>query len=65
MGTRIIDRFGKPFPTEEIRRRMGFMGGDALRADDSEPPTLGSQPDRESNPRNIGGGTHEEETLHG
>lgn len=26
MSTRIVDRHGEPFPTEDVRRRIGFIG---------------------------------------
>lgn len=42
MSTRVVDRYGRPFPTEEVRPRMGFLGGDALPTD-GEPCTF-SQP---------------------
>ena len=35
MGTRIVDAHGEPFPTVEVRRRMGFMGGDLIEEHDT------------------------------
>ena len=35
MPTRVVDRYGEPFETVELRRRIGFMGGDLIA--DSEP----------------------------
>lgn len=39
MGTRIVDRHGVPYPTREVRQRMGFIPGE-LNAEGSEPPTF-------------------------
>lgn len=38
MSTRIVDRHGEPYPTREVRQRMGFLK-DELNAEGSEPPT--------------------------
>jgi hypothetical protein len=63
MATKIVDRTGRPFPTQELRRRMGFLGGDLLASQASEPPTLANVPDREARPRTLGG--TEDETMMG
>ena len=39
MSTRIVDRHGEPYPTREVRQRMGFIPGE-LNAEGSEPPTF-------------------------
>lgn len=39
MATRVVDRYGRAYDTREVRRRMGFMGGDELDAEGGEPPT--------------------------
>lgn len=39
MATRIVDRHGEPYPTREVRQRMGFLPGE-LAAESSEPPTF-------------------------
>lgn len=33
MGTRVVDRYGLPFETVEVRKRIGFLGGDHLPVD--------------------------------
>ena len=38
MSTRIVDRYGEPYPTREVRPCMGFLKGE-LDAEGSEPPT--------------------------
>ena len=39
MGTKIVNRYGEPYPTREVRPRMGFVEGE-LDAECSEPPTF-------------------------
>lgn len=41
MGTRIVDRHGEPYPTREVRRRMGFLGGDHLDSDSGGGASIG------------------------
>jgi len=60
--TRIVDRTGRPYDVRHERLRCGFTGGDFIADDEQETVTLGSQPDRETKPRDLGG-VHEEETL--
>lgn len=38
MSTRIVNRYGEPYATREVRQRMGFLK-DELDAEGSEPPT--------------------------
>jgi len=33
MPTTVLDRYGKPFATNEVRKRIGFLGGDYLPVD--------------------------------
>lgn len=33
MATTVLDRYGKPFATNEVRKRIGFLGGDYLPVD--------------------------------
>jgi hypothetical protein len=33
VSTRIVDRYGEPYPTNDVRRRLGFLGGDHLPVD--------------------------------
>lgn len=39
-GTRIVDRHGEPYPTREVRQRMGFIGGEVDASNESEPPSF-------------------------
>ena len=41
MSTRVVDRFGYPYSTREVRKRMGFMP-DELDANDGEPVSFQS-----------------------
>lgn len=38
MATRIVDRHGEPYPTRDVRTRMGFLK-DQIDDEGSEPPT--------------------------
>ena len=40
MATKVVNRYGEPFQTRDVRRRMGFLGGDELDAESSEPPSF-------------------------
>lgn len=40
MSTRIVDRHGEPYPTREVRQRMGFIKGEVDADNESEPPSF-------------------------
>lgn len=44
MPTRIVDRYGLPYPTNEVRVRLGFLGGDHLPVDSGGEVTAPAYP---------------------
>lgn len=44
MPTRVVDRYGVPYPTEDVRKRIGFLGGDHLPVDSGGEVTAPAYP---------------------